>query len=78
MIKEIRIWFEHKAFGVCQYLGKILGLKSNTVRMYFIYLSFFTFGSPIIIYFIFAFILEHKKHFNPFIFRKRYSVLDLD
>lgn len=46
--------------------------------MYFIYLSFFTFGSPIIIYFIMAFILEHKNYFKPFYTRKRPSVWDID
>jgi phage shock protein PspC (stress-responsive transcriptional regulator) len=45
--------------------------------MYFIYLSFFTFGSPIIIYFIMAFILEHKESFKPSNYRRRRSVWDL-
>jgi phage shock protein PspC (stress-responsive transcriptional regulator) len=44
--------------------------------MYFIYLSFFTFGSPIIIYFIMAFILEHKESFKPTNYRRK-SVWDL-
>ena len=78
MINNIRHWFESKAFGVCDWFGNRLGIKSNTIRMYFIYLSFFTFGSPIIIYFMMAFILEHKKYFKPFYFRKRPSFWDID
>jgi phage shock protein C len=78
MIHTIRQWFEAKAFGVCQWWGNKLGINTTTVRMYFIYLSFFTFGSPIIIYFIMAFILDHKKYFKPFYARKRPSVWDLD
>ncbi len=78
MIKRISRWFEQKAFGVCQWLGELLGIRTTTVRMYFIYLSFFTFGSPIIIYFIMAFILEHKNYFKPFYTRKRPSVWDID
>ena len=78
MINTIRQWFEAKAFGVCQWWGNKLGINTTTVRMYFIYLSFFTFGSPIIIYFIMAFILDHKKYFKPFYTRKRPSVWDLD
>lgn len=78
MIKRIIQWFEQRAFGVCEWWGKLLGIKTTTVRMYFIYLSFFTFGSPIIIYFIMAFILEHKNYFKPFKSRKRRSVWDLD
>lgn len=65
MIKKITSWFEKRAFGVCTWLGKKMGIRSTTIRMYFIYLSFFTAGSPIIIYFIMAFILEHKEYFKP-------------
>jgi len=64
-IGDIVAWFEQQAFGVCTWLGRKLGIKSTTVRMYFIYLSFFTFGSLIIIYFILAFLLENKKYFFP-------------
>jgi phage shock protein C len=74
MIQIIRNWFETKAFGVCTWLGKKMGIKATTIRMYFIYLSFFTFGSPIIIYFILAFFLENKNYFKPR--HKRPSVWD--
>lgn len=74
MIQRIRNWFESRAFGVCNWLGKKMGIRATTIRMYFIYLSFFTFGSPIIIYFILAFLLENKKYFKPR--RKRPSVWD--
>ncbi|MFN6038602.1 MAG: PspC domain-containing protein [Bacteroidota bacterium] len=75
--KNIITWFEHKAFGVCDWWGKKLGIQSSTVRMYFIYLSFFTFGSPVIIYFFMVFILENKKYFKPSSYRKRPSVWDV-
>jgi phage shock protein C len=65
LIKSIIAWFEKQAFGVCAWLGNKLGIKSTTIRLYFIYLSFFTFGSPIIIYFILAFLLENKKFLFP-------------
>ena len=79
MITTITRWFEHKAFGVCEWWGKKLGIRTTTVRMYFIYLSFFTFGSPVIIYFIMAFILEHKAYFKPpFYHRRRPSVWDIE
>lgn len=76
MVKKITSWFEQQAFGVCEWWGKKLGIKSTTIRMYFIYLSFFTVGSPIIIYFIMAFMLEHKNYFKP-MRNKRRSVWDL-
>ena len=76
MINRIQLWFEARAFGVCEWLGKKLGIESTKIRMYFIYLTFFTVGSPIIIYFILAFVLENKDFFKPFR-RKRRSVWDL-
>jgi phage shock protein C len=76
MINKIRYWFEKNAFGVCEWWGKKLGINTTTIRMYFIYLSFFTFGSPIIVYFIMAFMLEHKEFFKPRKYKRR-SVWDI-
>lgn len=69
--------FEFQLFGVCSWLGEKRGIKATSIRMYFIYLSFFTFGSPIIVYLISSFILEHKQYFKPTIQSKRKSVWDL-
>jgi len=77
MIDKIKYWFERRAFGVCEWWGKKLGINTTNIRMYFIYLSFFTFGSPIIIYFMMAFILENKQYFKPSKYRRRKSVWDL-
>jgi len=77
MIKRIQAWFETRAFGVCEWLGEKLGIDSTKIRIYFIYLTFFTVGSPIIIYFIMAFILENKNFFKPFRRKRRRSVWDL-
>jgi phage shock protein PspC (stress-responsive transcriptional regulator) len=60
MINKIQSFFEKQAFGVCEYLGEKLGLRISQIRLSFIYLSFITFGSPLIIYLIIAFWLEHK------------------
>lgn len=76
MIQKTISWFENQAFGVCTWWGKKLGIKNTNIRMYFIYLSFFTVGSPVIIYFIMAFILEHKKYFKV-TGRKKNSVWDI-
>ncbi len=76
MVKRIQGWFEVQAFGVCEWWGNKLGISITKIRMYFIYLSFFTVGSPVIIYFIMAFILEHKKYFKPHRSKRR-SVWDL-
>ncbi len=74
MINKILSYFEKQAFGVCNWWGEKLQLKSSRIRMFFIYLSFLTFGSPIFIYLIMAFILDHKEYFK---FQKRKSVWDI-
>lgn len=61
---------EWKLFGVCTWLGQQLGISSTRIRMYFIYLSFFTFGSPIILYLMASFVLENKHYFKPKAYRK--------
>ena len=76
MIRKLRNNFENGAFGVCEWWGKKLGISTTRIRMYFIYLSFFTFGSPIIVYFMMAFVLENKDYFKP-MRSKRRSVWDL-
>ncbi len=55
---------ERHAFGVCSYLGRKMGLQSSKVRMYFIYTSFLTLGSPIIIYLVIAFWMNIKNYFK--------------
>ena len=75
-INNIASWFETRAFGVCDWWGKKLAISPTPIRMYFIYLSFFTVGSPVIIYFFMAFILEHKEYFKPWKSRRK-TVWDL-
>lgn len=75
MVSRIQGYFEKRAFGVCEWWGKKLGIKTHNIRLFFIYLSFITFGSPLIIYLIMAFILDHKEMFR--FGRKRRSVWDL-
>ncbi len=73
IIQEIKAFFEKKAYGVCSYLGNKLGIQTSRIRLFFIYISFLTIGSPLIIYFIFAFWLNMKKYVKS----KRGRVWDL-
>ena len=70
MINYVRKIFEKQVFGVCQWWGSKLSIKSSRIRMFFIYTSFMALGSPLILYLIMAFVLEHKDHFKG-IRRKR-------
>jgi phage shock protein PspC (stress-responsive transcriptional regulator) len=59
---KIRAFFEVHAFGVCSALGEKLGIATTRIRMWFIYISFLTVGSPIIVYMILAFWLNIKRY----------------
>lgn len=61
-MKRLQHFFEKYAFGVCSRLGEKLGIASSSIRLYFIYASFLTFGSPLIIYLAMAFIMNMRKH----------------
>jgi len=53
---------EWHVFGVCSYIGEKMGIASSTIRKYFIYISFLTMGSPIIIYLFIAFWMNIKNY----------------
>ena len=58
-LKHIIEW---QVFGVCTAIGERLGIASSRIRMWFIYISFLTLGSPVIIYMITAFWMNMKKY----------------
>jgi phage shock protein PspC (stress-responsive transcriptional regulator) len=70
MIEHFKAYIEQRAFGVCTWIGGAMGLSTSAIRMYFIYISFLTIGSPIVIYLILAFWLNirsyHRKNVSPF------------
>jgi len=61
-MNKLKHILERSLFGVCSYLGQKMGIASARVRLYFIYLSFVTLGSPVIFYLFVAFWLNVKKY----------------
>jgi phage shock protein PspC (stress-responsive transcriptional regulator) len=59
-MQKLRDFLELHAFGVCSAIGERLGVASSRIRMWFIYISFLTLGSPVIVYMILAFIRSIK------------------
>ena len=76
MINRIFDFFEKQAFGVCAWWGDKLGIKAHKVRLSFIYLSFITLGSPVIVYLVMAFVLENKNYFK--LKKKRKTIWELE
>jgi len=77
LVDPVQRFFEHQTFGVCTWWGKKLGIESGRIRKAFIYTSFITFGSPVVVYLAMAFILENKEYFKPSA-KKTSSVWDLE
>jgi len=72
-IEKLRDYCERRGYEVCSRMGDRMGLRPGVVRLYFIYISFLSFGSPIIIYMFLAFWIRIKGYLKP----SRRSVLDL-
>jgi phage shock protein PspC (stress-responsive transcriptional regulator) len=53
---------EWHVFGVCSFIGEKVGIASSTIRKYFIYISFMTMGSPLIIYLFAAFWMNVRQY----------------
>jgi phage shock protein PspC (stress-responsive transcriptional regulator) len=61
MVERIKTLFEYFAFGVCEWMGDRLRIKSARIRLFFIYASFMTIGSPLILYMAMAFLLNLRR-----------------
>lgn len=64
LIDNKRHPLEKSAFGVCQWIGERMKINPARIRMYFIYASFITFGSPVVIYLVMAFWLNIRKYIS--------------
>ena len=73
MIDRIRHFFEINGFGVFSRLADGLGMRAVNVRLYFIYVTFFTVGLSFGFYLTLAFVFKLKD----LIYTKRSSVFDL-
>ncbi|MBX7108055.1 MAG: PspC domain-containing protein [Chitinophagales bacterium] len=63
-MNRIKYFVEGRIFGVCSYLGDKLGIASSYIRLFFIYTSFISISSPVIIYLILAFWINLKKYIS--------------
>ena len=61
-MQQLQQFFEKYAFGVCTRLGEKLNIPTYSIRLFFIYTSFLTVGSPVIVYLFLAFIMNFRKH----------------
>ncbi len=64
LVVKINFFFELKSYGVCSWIARKSGINISKVRLGFIYASFVTLGSPLLIYLPMAWILENKHMFK--------------
>ncbi len=61
-IESAKFLVESNAFGVCERIGEKLKMPVKNIRLFFIYASFLTIGSPVIVYMILAFWIKMKDY----------------
>lgn len=61
-MKQLKNFIEWQAFGVCAAIGERMGIATARIRTWFIYISFLTLGSPVVLYMIAAFWMNIKRY----------------
>jgi phage shock protein PspC (stress-responsive transcriptional regulator) len=71
-MEKLKLYFQDSAFGVCSRLGEKFHFPIDSIRLFFIYSSFITLGSPVIIYVSLAMMMKIRKYLrrmnNPVLF----------
>ncbi len=73
IIDNTRHFLEKRGFNVLARFADRLGMRTSSVRLFFVYVSFFTFGLSFGLYLTLAFLLRLKDMIHT----KRSSVFDL-
>ena len=72
-VLKLKYYFEEQGFHIASRLAEKLGMRTNSVRLFFIYISFVTAGLWFGVYLTLGFIIKLKDLVRA----KRSSVFDL-
>lgn len=61
-MNRFKNFIEWQAFGVLSAIGERMGIATSRIRMWFMYISLLTLGSPIIVYMVLAFWMNIKQY----------------
>lgn len=64
VIDTMKYLVEQRMFGVCNKLGDKLNMPAKSIRLFFIYASCMTAGSPVIVYMILAFWMKMRNYIH--------------
>ena len=73
IVEKFKEFCELRMFGVLSLIGERMGIATSKIRMFFIYITFLGFGSPIFIYLIVAFVINIGKYIRV---RRRNPIWD--
>jgi phage shock protein PspC (stress-responsive transcriptional regulator) len=73
VVDKFKEFLELRMFGVLSLIGERMGIATSKIRLFFIYITFLGFGSPIFIYLIVAFVINIGNYIRS---RKRNPVWD--
>jgi phage shock protein PspC (stress-responsive transcriptional regulator) len=70
-MEKLKLFFEERAFGVCSKIGEKMRFPIDSIRLFFIYTSFVTLGSPVVLYVSLAMMMKIRTYFR----KKNHPVL---
>ncbi|AWM32090.1 PspC domain-containing protein [Hymenobacter nivis] len=72
-MKTFTDYLEAQSFGLCSAVGQRWGFSTRSIRLSFVYASFFTFGSPVVLYLAGVFWMNARRAWR----QQRSTVWDL-
>jgi phage shock protein PspC (stress-responsive transcriptional regulator) len=61
-VDSLKFAVEQNVYGVCERLGEKLQMPAKEIRLFFIYASCLTVGSPVIVYLVLAFWMKMRQY----------------
>ncbi|HEU4472403.1 MAG TPA: PspC family transcriptional regulator [Flavisolibacter sp.] len=61
-MNRLKEFIEWQAFGVLSAIGEKMGIATSRIRVWFMFTSLLTLGSPIVFYMILAFWMNMKRY----------------
>jgi phage shock protein PspC (stress-responsive transcriptional regulator) len=61
-VDSLKFSVEQNVYGVCERLGEKLQMPAKEIRLFFIYASCLTVGSPVIVYLVLAFWMKMRQY----------------
>jgi len=61
-VDSLKFIVEQNVYGVCERIGEKLQMPAKDIRLFFIYASCLTVGSPVIVYMVLVFWMKMRQY----------------